>query len=172
MTSRRAFLSSLASAGLLRGQGRRRPNILFVFSDDHAYQAISAYGSVLNRTPNIDRIAREGVRFDNAVVTNSICGPSRAVILTGKYSHLNGFKDNRSKFDGTQQTFPKLLQAAGYQTAIFGKWHLVTTRPASPTGKCCRDKAATTIPISSSPRAAAGTKGMSRRSPRTFRSIG
>lgn len=130
MTSRRAFLSSLASAGLLRGQGGRRPNILFVFSDDHAYQAISAYGSVLNRTPNIDRIAREGVRFDNAVVTNSICGPSRAVILTGKYSHLNGFKDNRSKFDGTQQTFPKLLQAAGYQTAIFGKWHLVT----DPTG--------------------------------------
>lgn len=130
MTSRRSFLAGLAGANLLRGQSPRRPNILFVFSDDHAYQAISAYGSVLNRTPNIDRIAREGVRFDTALVTNSICGPSRAVILTGKYSHLNGFKDNSSKFDGSQQTFPKLLQSAGYQTAIFGKWHLVT----DPTG--------------------------------------
>src|SRR5215510_8132507 len=89
-----------------------RPNILFVMSDDHAYQAVGAYGSGLNRTPNIDRIATAGVRFDRCYVTNSLCGPSRAVILTGKYSHKNGFYDNVSQrpFDGSQPTFPKLLQ--------------------------------------------------------------
>ena len=107
-----------------------RPNIVFVFTDDHAYQAISAYGSMINHTPHLDRIARDGMRFDRALVTNSICAPSRAVILTGKYSHLNGVLNNRLQFDGSQQTFPKLLQAAGYQTAIFGKWHLKT----APTG--------------------------------------
>jgi len=106
------------------------PNILFIFSDDHAYQAISAYGSKINKTPNIDRIANEGMLFTNCCVTNSICAPSRAVILTGKYSHLNGVLTNREKFDGSQQTFPKLLQKAGYQTAILGKWHLKT----DPTG--------------------------------------
>ena len=100
------------------------PNILFVFTDDHAYQAISAYGSKINQTPNIDRLAREGMRFDRCYVTNSICGPMRAVIQTGKYSHLNGFFVNGNQFDGTQQTFPKLLQSAGYQTAVIGKWHL------------------------------------------------
>ncbi|MCM8542099.1 MAG: sulfatase [Lentisphaeraceae bacterium] len=102
----------------------KRPNIVFIFSDDHAYQAISAYGSKINQTPNIDRIAAEGMIFNKCYVTNSICGPSRAVIQTGKHSHLNGFYRNGLTFNGDQQTFPKLLQKAGYQTAIIGKWHL------------------------------------------------
>jgi arylsulfatase A-like enzyme len=108
-----------------------RPNILFIMADDHGYQAISAYGSRMNKTPHIDRLAKEGMRFDRCFVTNSICGPSRATILTGKYSHLNGFIDNNvSKFNGAQPHVAKYLQAAGYQTAMIGKWHLVT----DPTG--------------------------------------
>lgn len=117
--------------GAVAAEGKRaRPNILFVFTDDHAYQSISAYGSRINETPNIDRLAHEGMRFERCFVTNSICGPCRAVILTGKYSHLNGFCVNGNRFDGSQQTFPKLLQTVGYQTAIVGKWHLAT----QPTG--------------------------------------
>ena len=100
-----------------------RPNILFIMSDDHAYQAISAYDDRLIQTPNIDRIADEGILFTNACVTNSICAPSRAVILTGKHSHLNGKIDNHAKFDTTQVTFPQLFQKAGYQTAMYGKLH-------------------------------------------------
>jgi arylsulfatase A-like enzyme len=105
-------------------------NVLFIFADDHAYQAISAYGSNRNKTPNIDRLAKEGMIFHRAFVTNSICAPSRAVILTGKHSHLNGQLTNGMRFDGGQQTFPKLLQKSGYQTAMIGKWHL----KSDPTG--------------------------------------
>ncbi|MBN2328818.1 MAG: sulfatase [Candidatus Omnitrophica bacterium] len=109
---------------------KQRPNIIFIFTDDHASHAISAYGSKINQTPNLDRIADGGMRFDNCFCTNSICAPSRAVILTGKHSHLNSVPTNRETFDGAQQTFPKLLRQAGYQTAIVGKWHL----KSDPTG--------------------------------------
>jgi arylsulfatase A-like enzyme len=113
-------LCPIAAAG-------ERPNILFIFTDDHAPHSIGAYDGIykkLNPTPNIDRLASEGVLFRNSFCTNSICGPSRAVILTGKHSHKNGFRKNSDCFNGDQQTFPKLLQQAGYQTALFGKWHL------------------------------------------------
>jgi arylsulfatase A-like enzyme len=103
---------------------QKRPNILYIMSDDHAYQAISAYGYGLNSTPNIDRIAKEGAIFTKAFVTNSISAPSRAVMLTGKFSHLNGKIDNRGGFNWDQNNFPKLLQQNGYQTALIGKIHL------------------------------------------------
>jgi arylsulfatase A-like enzyme len=103
-----------------------RPNIIFIFSDDHAVSAVSAYGSNLAETPNIDRIAANGMRFDRAYVGNAICGPSRATLLTGMHSHVNGFYSNEwsGPFDGDQQTLSNLLQGAGYQTAVIGKWHL------------------------------------------------
>ena len=109
--NRRGFLKTTAAGALgallaehahgLKGDARR-PNIIFVMADDHASHAMSCYWSVINKTPNLDRIAREGIRFDHCFVTNSICAPSRAVLLTGKYSHLNGVSTNRERFDGTQ----------------------------------------------------------------------
>lgn len=122
--------------GLAQGTPKlpSKPNIVFIFSDDHTQAAISAYGDSrkLINTPNIDRLAKEGMLFERCLVTNSICGPSRATVLTGKYSHLNGFYNNDevTPFDGAQQTFPKLLQKVGYQTALIGKWHLIS----DPTG--------------------------------------
>ena len=111
--------SALASAA-------ERPNIVFILSDDHAVRAVSAYGNSLVQTPNIDRIAAGGMRFDRAYVGNAICGPSRATLLTGLHSHANGFYSNEwsGPFDGRQQTLPSLLQQSGYQTAVIGKWHL------------------------------------------------
>jgi arylsulfatase A-like enzyme len=111
------------TSGNVEEENSTRPNIVFMMSDDHAYQAISAYYDHLIETPNIDRIANEGMLFSNACVTNSICAPSRAVILTGMHSHLNGKIDNRVPFDTSKVTFPQLLQDAGYQTAMFGKLH-------------------------------------------------
>ncbi len=111
-------------------QANKKPNIIFIMTDDHALNAISSYGNSVNQTPNIDRIAEEGIRFDQSFCTNSICAPSRAVMLTGKYSHINGHINNSLSFDGSQQTFPKILQENNYQTALIGKWHL----KSEPTG--------------------------------------
>ncbi|MDX1285087.1 MAG: sulfatase [Draconibacterium sp.] len=123
-----AFISTICFSCSQKEQ--EQPNILFIMSDDHAFQAISAYNSALIQTPNIDKIANEGILYNKAFVTNSICAPSRAVILTGKFSHLNGVKGNAAVFDGSQQTLPKILQQNGYETAIVGKWHL----KSDPTG--------------------------------------
>jgi arylsulfatase A-like enzyme len=127
-----AFVLVLILAVTGRG-ANSRPNILFIMADDHAWQAISAYGESRNliQTPNMDRLAHEGVRFDRCLVCNSLCAPSRASIITGTYSHINGLYNlSNCRFDGSQTTFPKLLQKAGYQTAMIGKWHLVS----APTG--------------------------------------
>jgi len=102
----------------------QQPNIIYIMSDDHDADAISAYNKKLIATPNMDRIVKDGIRFTNCFVGNSICSPVRATVLTGQHSHLNGIKDNRTPFDGSKITLPKLLKEAGYQTALIGKWHL------------------------------------------------
>ena len=111
-----------------------RPNIIFIMSDDHASHAMSCYGSRINRTPNLDRIANGGMRFDNCFCTNSICTPSRAAILTGTYNHINGVTTLATSMDNRLETFPKLLQKNGYQTGMFGKWHLGIGPAHCPTG--------------------------------------
>lgn len=121
--------ASLVAQAANAGSGKPM-NIVYIMSDDHSYQTISAYDKRYIETPNIDWIANHGVRFTNSYVANSISGPSRACMLTGKHSHKNGFTDNSKRFDGSQQTYPKLLQKAGYQTAVIGKWHLTS----DPTG--------------------------------------
>ncbi len=124
-----ALLPAFATLGApdIARSAEARPNIVFIFTDDHCQQALSAYDDSRIITPNMDRIAEGGMRFDRCYVTNGICGPSRAVIQTGKYSHLNGFMVNGQSFNGDQPTFPKMLHAAGYQTAVIGKWHLEST---------------------------------------------
>ena len=124
-----SFLGFLAATSLsvtaAPEESASRPNILFIFSDDHAWQAVSAYNETLVQTPHIDRLGKEGIRFDRCLIPNPLCGPSRATVLTGTHSHINGFWSNsRCTFDGSQITFPKILQKGGYETAIIGKWHL------------------------------------------------
>jgi uncharacterized sulfatase len=125
-----ALFLGFAACGRTEEPLERPVNIVFIMSDDHAVQAVSAYGHPVSRlapTPNIDRIARDGVTFLNSFVTNSLCGPSRAAILTGKFGHLNGFTRNGDAFDNSQPTWPARLRVAGYQTALVGKWHLSET---------------------------------------------
>lgn len=117
----------LAGAASAKDGPAPRPNIVYIMSDDHAYQAISAYGSPLSKlapTPNIDRIARNGAIFTNSFVGNSLCGPSRATLLTGRQSNAHGFKQNGNRFDNSSWVWPRALRQAGYTTAMFGKWHI------------------------------------------------
>jgi arylsulfatase A-like enzyme len=132
-----ASLSACAAARALAqvsDMKNKQPNIVFVMADDHAAHAIGAYGSCVNVTPNIDRLASGGMRFDNCFCTNSICTPSRAAILTGTHNHINGVTTLGTPMDNRLATFPKLLQKAGYQTALFGKWHLGEGPEHCPTG--------------------------------------
>jgi len=127
-----AGLALLSASGcqVFKNKELDRPNILFIFADDHSFQTLSAYDNRFIETPNLDRIAHDGIIFANSFVGNSICAPSRATLLTGKHSHANGQFTNAEIFDGSQQTFPQLLQQGGYHTALIGKWHL----QSDPTG--------------------------------------
>ncbi len=129
LISLRTFLSALCILLVCHKQSiaDQKPNIVFIFSDDHAPHAIGAYNGWLksvNPTPRIDELAKQGMLFEKSFCTNSICGPSRAVIMTGKHSHKNGFMNNGNTFNWNQQTFPKILRKAGYTTALYGKSHL------------------------------------------------
>ena len=129
MKKQTLLLAPLLAPMLAQAQGRY--NIVYIMTDDHTAQMMSCYDNRFVETPNLDRVANDGVRFVNSYVANSLSGPSRACMLTGKHSHKNGFTNNEHGiFDGSQQTMPKLMQKAGYQTALIGKWHLVST----PTG--------------------------------------
>jgi len=122
-----SLTGAIAMGAVVPAQAQKKPmNIVFIMSDDHSYQTISAYDKRFISTPNIDWLADNGVKFQESFVANSLSGPSRACMLTGKHSHANGFTDNSKTFDGGQQTFPKLLQKQGYQTAMIGKWHLTS----------------------------------------------
>ena len=126
-------------------QAQKKPmNIVFIMSDDHSYQTISAYDKRFISTPNIDWLADNGVKFQESFVANSLSGPSRACMLTGKHSHANGFTDNTKTFDGSQQTFPKLLQKQGYQTAMIGNGISPHSQQALITGTSSSDRATTT----------------------------
>src|SRR5262245_32802056 len=144
LTRRSCWVSLMLTVLVLRSDARpkpalqgtetaqpRLPNIVFIMSDDHAAHAISAYGSRLIKTPNIDRLAKEGMRFSNCFVTNSICAPSRAAILTGKYAHVNGVPVF-NHIDNSQPMLQKYLQQAGYYTGVIGKWHLGANDPKRP----------------------------------------
>ena len=143
-----------------------KPNILFIFSDDHAQHAISAYGSKVNKTPHIDRLAAEGARFTNSFVTNSICTPSRATLLTGQYSHLNGVPVF-NRFDGSRDTVAKHMQAGGYHTGMIGKWHLGSDPTGFDRWIVLPGQARTGIRPSSSPATSSPSRGTPRTSPAT-----
>ena len=132
------FITLVSQLGILAGTSLEAkgsgPNILFIMTDDHAAHAMSCYGSRINRTPNLDRIAHGGMLFNNCFCTNSLCEPSRAAILTGTYNHINEVTTIGAHIDNRQENVAKILQRNGYQTAIVGKWHLGQGPAHWPTG--------------------------------------